>query len=121
MLPSILIGKLVAGGEIGPATAIGQDYKVLELRRVIKLRHAFGGRYYMKLLKRDIGELALQVLTKGTAPTTVLGTPPSAAMSGYSGPEQERSAMRRKQTNPSRKHTASCGASTGCPPAERVC
>jgi hypothetical protein len=62
--------------------------------------------YYMRLLKRDIGEMALQVLTQGGAPTNVLGAPPSAAMSGYAGPEQGRSAMRRKQSVPSRTHTA---------------
>ena len=105
MLPSVLIGKLVSGREIGPATAIGEDYKVLELKRVIQLRHAGGGRYYMRLLKRDIGELALQVLTQGSPPTNVLGTPPTAAMSGYTGPEQSRSSMRRKQSAPSKKHT----------------
>jgi hypothetical protein len=106
MLPSVLLGKLVSGREVGPATAIGEDYRVLETKRVIRLRHAGGGRYFMRLLKRDIGELALQVLTQGAAPTTVLGTPPSAAMSGYVGPEHDRSTMRRAQSVPSRKHTA---------------
>ncbi len=105
MMPAVLIGKLVTGREIGPATAIGEDYRVLELKRVIQLRHAGGGLYYMRLLKRDVGELALQVLTQGSTPTNVLGTPPTAAMSGYTGPEQDRSAMRRKQSAPSKKHT----------------
>lgn len=105
MLPAVLIGKLVSGREIGPATAIGEDYKVLETSRVIKTRPAGGGLYYMRLLKRDIGELALQVLTQGGTPTNVLGTPASAAMTGYTGPEQERAAMRRTQRQPSKKHT----------------
>jgi|HubBroStandDraft_6_1064221.scaffolds.fasta_scaffold133446_2 hypothetical protein len=105
MMPSVLIGKLVSGGEIGPATAIGEDYKVLEVKRVIKLRHAGGGRYFMRLLKKDIGQLALQVLTQGGPPTNVLGTPPTAAMSGYTGPERDRSSMRRKQSTPSKRHT----------------
>jgi hypothetical protein len=105
MLPSVLIGKLVRGGEIGPATAIGEDYKVLETNRVIQTRHAAGGRYFMRLLKRDIGELALQVLTQGGPPTNVLGNPATAAMSGYTGPERQRADMRRKQRQPSKKHT----------------
>jgi hypothetical protein len=107
MMPAVLIGKLVSGREIGPATAIGEDYRVLEMKRVIQLRHDSGSRYYMKLLKRDIGELALQVLTQGGTPTNVLdsSTTPTAAMSGYTGPEQERSTMRRKQSVPSKKHT----------------
>ena len=37
MLPALL-SKLIRGGEVGPATAIGQDYRVLEVNRVIKLR-----------------------------------------------------------------------------------
>lgn len=105
MMPAVLIGKLVSGREIGPATAIGEDYRVLELKRVIQLRRATGSMYYMRLLKRDVGELALQVLTQGGTPTNVLGTPATAAMSGYTGPEQDRSNMRRKQSAPSKKHT----------------
>jgi len=105
MLPSVLLNKLVAGYEVGPATAIGQDYKVLELRRVITLRKASGGMYFMKLRKRDIGEIAQQVLMHGGATDQVLGSIPSAAMSGYTGPEASRSTFRRQQNRPSRKHT----------------
>lgn len=105
VLPSVLLNKLVSGQEVGPATAIGQDYKVLELRRVIKLRSAGRGMYFMRLLKRDIGEIAQQVLTRGGASDQVLGSIPSAAMTGYSGPEESRTNFRRKQNQPSRKHT----------------
>jgi len=106
MMPSVLIGALVSGREIGPATAIGEDYRVLELHRVIKLRNAGSGRYFMRLLKRDIGELAVQVLTQGGQATNVLGmTPASAPMSGYIGPESDRSSMRRRQGAASKKHT----------------
>jgi hypothetical protein len=105
MLPSVLIGKLIRGSWIGPATAIGEDYKVLETSRVIQTRPASGGMYYMRLLKRDIGELALQVLTQAGTPTNVLGTPATAAMTGYTGPEQARTTMRRAQREPSKKHT----------------
>lgn len=105
VLPSILLNKLVAGSDVGPATAIGQDYKVLELRRVIKLRPAGRGMYFMRLLKRDIGEIAQQVLTHGGASDQVLGSIPSAAMTSYAGPEESRSTFRRNQNQPSRKHT----------------
>jgi hypothetical protein len=105
MQPSVLLSKLVQGCEVGPATAIGQDYKVLELRRVISLRPAGRGMYYMKLLKRDIGEIAQQVLLQGGASDQVLGSIPSAAMSGYIGPEESRATFRRNQNRPSRKHT----------------
>ena len=105
VLPSVLLNKLVQGGEVGPATAIGQDYKVLELRRVITLRHAGRGMYFMKLQKRDIGEIAQQVLMHGGASDQVFGSIPSAAMSGYIGPEESRATFRRNQNSPSRKHT----------------
>lgn len=105
MLPSVLLNKLVQGYEVGPATAIGQDYKVLEMRRVITLRPAGRGMYFMKLRKRDIGEIAQQVLLHGGASDQVLGRIPSASMSGYTGPEESRSTFRRNQNRPSRKHT----------------
>lgn len=105
MQPSILLNKLVLGHEVGPATAIGQDYKVLELRRVISLRPTRGGMFFMKLQKKDIGEIAQQVLLHGGANDQVLGSIPSAAMSGYSGPEESRTTFRRNQNRPSRKHT----------------
>lgn len=104
-MPSILLNKLVHGAEVGPATAIGQDYKVLEVRRVIKLRPSGRGMYFMKLLKRDIGEIAQQVLTYGGATDQVLGSIASAAMTGYAGPEESRTTLRRNQNQPSRKHT----------------
>lgn len=105
MQPSVLLSKLVQGYEVGPATAIGQDYKVLELRRVISLRPAGRGMFFMKLRKRDIGEIAQQVLLQGGASDQVLGSIPSAAMSGYIGPEESRATFRRNQNRPSRKHT----------------
>ncbi|EMD9441689.1 hypothetical protein VXE32_005745 [Burkholderia cepacia] len=105
MQPSVLLSKLVQGYEVGPATAIGQDYKVLELRRVISLRPAARGMFFMKLRKRDIGEIAQQVLLQGGASDQVLGSIPSAAMSGYIGPEESRATFRRNQNRPSRKHT----------------
>lgn len=61
-----LMKRLIAGQEVGPATAIGQDYSILEYKRVIQLtRHGNSSMYYMTLLKKDIGELALQVLETG--------------------------------------------------------
>jgi hypothetical protein len=103
--PEVLIGRLITGSEIGPATAIGQDYRVLEINRVVKLRPDASkpGQFYMRLLKREIGELALQVLTTGDASATSLSVLPSAPMSTYSGPETSRMELRRKQSRPSKK------------------
>ena len=106
MLPALL-EKLIGGGEVGPATAIGQDYRVLEVNRVVELRPdpAYGDRFFMKLLKKEVGEMALQVLTQGDAHEQTLIHLPSAPMSGYVGPEQSRVFVRRNQTRMSKKTT----------------
>lgn len=100
-----LMRKLIAGGWVGPATAIGQDYKILEVRRVVELRDAGSGMYSMRLLKTDIGELALQVLTAGDASEYSLPNFPSASVSKYVSPEVKRTAARKKQTDPSKRAT----------------
>jgi hypothetical protein len=94
VLPALL-GKLISGSEIGPATAIGEDYRVLEVNRVVKLRPdpSYPGRYYMKLLKKEVGELALHVLTRGDADAQSLAYVPSAPISNYVGPEDNRTSL----------------------------
>lgn len=106
MLPALL-GKLINGAEIGPATAIGQDYRVLEINRVVQLRQSpsYQGRYYMRLLKKEVGQLALQVLTQGNATAQSLSDLPSAPMSGYIGPEDNRISVRKNQSAISKKTT----------------
>lgn len=100
-----LLAKLISGQSVGPATAIGEDYRVLEHKGVIRVTPE-GRLFRMRLLKRDIGEIALKVLTTGEASSTaVLDQPLPGEMTGYTGPEKNRSELRRKQTAPSRKHT----------------
>lgn len=103
-----LMQRLVNGGEVGPATAIGEDYKVLELRRVIALRHEKGtSRFYMRLLKRDVGELAMQVLEFGdTSMQTLSPTVYSGSVTNYAGPEQKRVISRKTQSVQSKKQIA---------------
>lgn len=100
-----ILNALINGRTIGPATAIGADYRVLEQNRVIKLSPASSGMYKMKLLKREVGELALQVLNNGDANAESINTPPSAPMSRYAGPETSREKVRKRQTQPSKNHT----------------
>lgn len=106
LLPRLL-GSLIAGYEVGPATAIGQDYRVLEVNRVVKLRQdaRHPDRFHMKLLKKEIGQLALHVLTQGSASTQALTEIPSAPMSGYIGPEESRTSVRKRQSRASKKTT----------------
>lgn len=100
-----ILGALIQGRTIGPATAIGNDYRVLEESRVVRLTPASNGMFRMKLLKREIGELALQVLKRGDANAEAISVPPSSPMTGYIGPEQTRVRVRRSQKQPSKRAT----------------
>ncbi len=101
-----LLGKLVNGYEVGPATAIGEDYKLLELKRVIQLRpEPNTSRYHMRLLKKDIGVLAMQVLEFGdTIEQTLVGSSIyTGSVTDYVGPEKKRYSSRIKQSVQSKK------------------
>lgn len=104
MLPQ-LMGKLLQGGWVGPATAIGQDYKALELKRVVQLKPESNGMFSMRLLKKDVGQLAFQALVEGSVSEVSLPILPGAQITTYSGPEANREIIRRKQT-PSSKREA---------------
>ncbi len=104
-----LLRKLVNGYEVGPATAIGEDYKLLELKRVIQLRReANSSKYHMRLLKKDIGALAMQVLEFGDATEkTILGSSVhTGSVTNYIGPEQKRHYNRKRQNPQSKKSVA---------------
>lgn len=101
---SLLLDKLIAGYTVGPATAIGMDYRVLELHRVVKIipdRNLFR----MRLLKKEVGRLALDVLIRGDANSTALKELPGAPMTGYAGPEDGRVRTRKQQGLRSRRAT----------------
>ena len=101
-----LLRRLIGGGAVGPATAIGEDYRVLETKGVIRVTKAKTYGYTMKLLKRDVGEMALKVLTTGEAASTnAVDRPLPGKMTDYSGPEKTRSDFRRKQVPASRRNT----------------
>ena len=91
--------KLLRKERVGPCTAIGQDYQVLELNRVIHLIEGDNNMFYMELLKHDIGQLALEVVQKGNiAETTTLDVlNRSSNISSYIGPEKKRMVTRRKK------------------------
>lgn len=91
--------KLLRGEKVGPCTAIGQDYQVLEAKRVIQLEHYGKNMYYMQLLKFDIGQIALDVLQKGDLAdnSTLDSSFNSTSVSNYTGPEKIRMSVRRKK------------------------
>lgn len=91
--------KLLRGERVGPCTAIGEDYKVLEIHRVITLERAYRDTYYMRLLKYDVAQIALEVIENGelAEQTALDGFSTSANISTYRGPEEIRNDIRVKK------------------------
>lgn len=104
MLP-LLLNKLIQGLEVGPATAIGRDYQALEQRGVVRVRPSgMGSRFYLRLLKPDVGRLALNVLTTGDTSHEMLPEFPGAAVTHYVAPEENRQVRRKRSNATNRAH-----------------
>lgn len=105
-----LLKKLINGGTVGSADAIGKDYQLLELKGVVQViptknRGGYNS-FSMKLLKKEIGELALAILTTGSAPEYSLNLPTiQGNMSTFEAPEQNRVIVRKKQVQDNPKAT----------------
>jgi hypothetical protein len=96
-MPDALLRALIAGREIGKngVRAIGEDYRELEARQVVKVTPKGGDRYTMRLLKKDVGELALTIVKGGAAAQEAIlldGSPATA----FKGPHAARGEVRRK-------------------------
>lgn len=103
-----LLSALIRGESVGPVSAIGQDYKILELKGVVSVYQGEKkGRKgpMLKLLKTEIGELALQAIRQGDVSEHSLASLPSAALTSYEGPEVCRSRQRKNQLAVSPKAT----------------
>lgn len=95
-----LMTNLINGMSVGPVNAIGEDYKVLELKNVIQVyKGSKNGRsgYMMKLLKREVGVLALEVIKNADVSSHSLTELPSAAINKFRGPEVNRANLRKKE------------------------
>lgn len=101
-----LMNKLLRGEYVGPAPAIGQDYKMLEWKRVVEITPERKGsrKFLMRLLKKDVGKIALKVLQKGGASEDVLLT--GASVNKFTGPEPNREITRKKQSPEDRSDIA---------------
>jgi hypothetical protein len=66
--PIVLVEALLRDREIGPATAIGRDYPLLETHGIVQTRESkfHSGRYHMQLVKDDVVQRALKVLKYGS-------------------------------------------------------
>ncbi len=102
----LLLGKLIRGGTVGPAPAIGNDYRALELERVVQTERVGNG-FTMRLLKREVGVIALDVLQGRNAAASALEVLPSAGMRSYTPPEVARVRLRRNQSTVSKAQTRS--------------
>ncbi|GGH42547.1 hypothetical protein GCM10007423_39230 [Dyadobacter endophyticus] len=103
-----LLATLVRGEPVGPVPAIAEDYKILEMKGVVRVSPGSKkGRYgpMLTLLKKEVGELALQAIRQGDVSEHSLTALPSAAVTKFQGPEQNREKVRKKQTSFSPKAT----------------
>jgi hypothetical protein len=100
---SALLNRLIKGQWVGPATAIGQDYQILEYKRVVEIKpdKEYPGRFNMRLLKKDVGEIALKVLNFGNASEDILLH--GSKILNYEKPEKNREIVRKRQTKDSKR------------------
>lgn len=108
-----LLSALIRGEAVGPVNAIGQDYKILELKHVVEIKQgskrSFQGNlrtgWMMRLLKIDVGMLALQAIQQGDISEQSLESLPGATVSKYRGPERNRGIARKKLNERAPKDT----------------
>lgn len=95
---SALMNKLIAGGSVGPATAIGNDYQALEHKGVVRVTPSEGGMFTMTLLKPEVGRLALAVIQDGDITAESIRQLPGAKVTEYISPEVNREVQRKSST-----------------------
>jgi hypothetical protein len=95
---SALMNKLIAGRTVGPATAIGSDYQALEMKGVVQVTPSHGGMFTMRLLKPEVGRLALAVIQSGDITAAGVDQLPGAKVTEYVGPEKTREVQRRESS-----------------------
>jgi hypothetical protein len=100
---TLLVNKLINGGWVGPATAIGKDYQALEYRGVVEVKESGGGMFRMRLLKPEVGRLALAVIQEGGVTTETLSSIPGATVTHYGAPEENREVVRKTMSEPLKK------------------
>lgn len=91
-----LINGMSVGGQHG-VRAIAEDYKELEKRQVVQLENKGGGRCTMKLLKKDVGELARALIRGNNIATDALLLDGSPA-TNFQGPSDNRRRVRERHT-----------------------
>jgi hypothetical protein len=62
--PVLLVERLIERGSVGPATAIGREYPLLESAGIVRTRMAFGERRYLDLVQRDVAVDSLELIKR---------------------------------------------------------
>lgn len=101
--PYVLVKALLDRDRIGPCTAIGQDYIILEMEGVIKTERATykpGEQFYMELRRREPAEIVLNLLDSGSRSVVGAGSISKELElpMHYTGPEVARPVAARKTT-----------------------
>ena len=95
-----LLQKLIRGDWLGANKAAGEDYRYLELKNIVETKPYldWNGYFTMRLLKKEVGVVALEVLTQGKGSAEgVLEKLPEAPVTSYFGPEENRVNVRKKR------------------------
>jgi hypothetical protein len=104
--PSTLINVLVGRGYVeGWASAIRQDYQILERRGVVQVTTSTRGNR-LTLLKTEVGEMAKDLVLRGDASRTAAEMLIGSQATAFHGPEAARS-LERKKDIPEAKAAAS--------------
>ncbi|HKR59292.1 MAG TPA: hypothetical protein VJS64_06120 [Pyrinomonadaceae bacterium] len=104
--PYVLVRTLLERDRVGPCTAIGQDYVILESEGVIKTIHAdhrHGNQFYMELRRREPAEVVMNLL-KSDGGSSIDATSLVRNLElpfRYAGPESARPAAAKKTKNQS--------------------
>ncbi len=98
--PAVLVDRLLSQGEVGPCTAIGQDYVTLEANGVIRTRRAndrAGDQFSMELRRREPAQIVLDLFESGFSDTIAARSVPQSLQLplGYTGPEAPQAAAYR--------------------------
>ena len=105
--PYVLVRTLLERDRVGPCTAIGQDYVILESEGVIRTSYADdrrGNQFYMELRRREPAEIVMNLLKSdgGSAINATSLTRSLELPLHYTGPEIARpiAARRTRNQNP---------------------
>jgi hypothetical protein len=99
--PIWIINALLRGDEVGPCTAIGEDYTILEHEGVISLRlgkQKIGKQFFMRLRKKEVGELARQILSYRRTFSDAIDVPDPGPATGYVNPQEKRAELLARRT-----------------------